>query len=104
MAHSIGLRTREIGVRSALGAIDGAVARLMLMQGARQLGVGSLIAAPVLLVIGLAFRHYFPVSPLLTTAMAILVSGAIVALVLAATWIPTRASLRVPVRDALNAD
>ena len=104
MSHSIGLRTREIGVRRALGATDGVVAKLLLMRGGRELGVGSLIAAPMLLVIGLAFRHYFPVSVTLSGAVAIIVSVSIVALVLVATWIPTRASLRIPLSDALQRD
>ena len=48
MSRSIGLRTREIGVRRALGASDAMATRMLLRQGARQLGVGTLVAAPIL--------------------------------------------------------
>ncbi|MGQ0649346.1 MAG: ABC transporter permease [Gemmatimonadaceae bacterium] len=101
MSRSIGQRKREIGVRRALGASDGSVTRLLLGQGGRQLGVGTLIAAPILIVVGMAFMHFFPISGWLTAAAGILVSASIVTLVLAATWVPTRNVLRVTPRDAL---
>jgi putative ABC transport system permease protein len=101
MPASIGLRTREIGVRRALGASDAMATRMLLVQGARQLGVGTLIAAPVLLVIGVAAASLFPLGAGVTAAAGVLVSAAIVAVVLAATWLPTRRVLRVPLRDAI---
>jgi ABC-type antimicrobial peptide transport system permease subunit len=61
MARSIGQRRREIGIRRALGATDGGVVRLLLGQGARQLGVGVLVALPVMILVGIGFSKYFPV-------------------------------------------
>ncbi len=101
MSRSIGLRTREIGVRRALGASDASVTRLLLIQGGRQLGVGTLVAAPIVTLIGLVVMHFFPISGWLALTAGLIVSGSIVALVLAATWLPTRGVLRVPPRDAL---
>jgi predicted permease len=101
MSRSIGLRTREIGVRRALGATDANVTRLLLTQGGRQLGLGTIAAAPIVTLAGLAFMHFFPLSGWLTFAAGLLVSGAIILLVLAATWVPTRDVLRVTPRDAL---
>ena len=66
MSASIGLRTREIGVRRALGASEGMATRMLLTQGARQLGVGTLIAAPVLVVIGVAAASLFPLGAAVT--------------------------------------
>jgi hypothetical protein len=77
------------------------VTRLLLRQGGRQLGVGTLVAAPVLVVVGLAFMYYFPISGWLTLLTGALVSVSIVALILVATWMPTRHVLRVALRDAL---
>jgi hypothetical protein len=104
MSRSIGLRTREIGVRRALGATDAVAARMLLAQGARQLGVGTIIAAPILAAVGAASTHFFPLGALLTVTVGALVSIAIVAVVLGATWLPTRKVLRVELRDALWRD
>jgi predicted permease len=104
MSRAIGLRIREVGIRRALGATDAAVTRMLLRQGGRQLGVGTLIAAPILVIVGLAFNHFFPISGWVATAAGILVSGSIVGVVLATTWVPTRKVIRVTPRDALWRD
>ncbi len=101
MSRSIGLRTREVGVRRALGASDGMVTRLLLRDGGRQLGVGALVAAPIVGVVGAAFNYYLPVGVWPTVAAAVLVPLSIVGVVLAATWVPTRRVLRIAPRDAL---
>jgi predicted permease len=104
MSESIGLRTREIGVRRALGASEAMATRMLLMQGARQLGIGTLIAAPVLIVIGVAASQLLPLGGALTAVAGVGVSAAIVGVVLAATWLPTRRVLSVPLRDAIWKD
>lgn len=104
MSRSIGLRTREVGVRRALGASDAVIARLLLAQGARQLGVGAMVAAPLLAVVGVAATKFFPVSGALTALAGVLVSISIIVVILAATWLPTRKVLRVAMRDALWRD
>ena len=101
MSASIGLRTREIGVRRALGATEAMARRMLLTQGARPAGGRHLIAAPVLLAIGVAATRLFPLGGALTAAAGVLVSAAIVAMVLATTWLPTRRVLSVPLRDAI---
>jgi putative ABC transport system permease protein len=102
MSRSIGQRTREMGVRRALGASDAVATKMLLTQAVRQLGVGTLVAAPILAMVGAAFTHFFPLGRALTAGSGILVSAAILAVVLAATWLPTRRVLRVPLRDALG--
>lgn len=101
MAWSIGRRTREIGVRRALGATDGIILRLLLGQGARQLGVGALVALPLTLLVGVMFSRYFPISAAVSVLVAVLVSATVVGVVLLATWVPTRRAVRMEVRDAL---
>lgn len=104
MSRSIGLRRREIGVRRALGASEGSVTRLLLVQGTRQLGLGTIVAAPLLVIVGLVFNHYFPVGGAVAVVAAVAVSATIIAVVLLATWVPTRRVLRVTPRDALWSD
>lgn len=101
MAWSIARRTRELGVRRALGATDGSIMRLLLGAGARQLGIGALVALPLTLVVAVVFARYFPVSVLLSAGLALAVSAVVVGAVLAATWVPTRRVVGIAVRDAL---
>jgi predicted permease len=101
MSTAIGLRTREIGVRRALGATDAVATRLLLTQAARQLGVGTVIAAPVLAILGFAATRLLPLGVPLTAMVGLAVSAAIVGIVLAATWLPVRKALQVPLRTAL---
>lgn len=104
MSRSIGLRRREVGVRRALGATDASLTRLLLAQGGRQLGVGTLVAAPILVVTGLGFMHFFPLEGWIALAAGLTVSLSIVAAVLGATWLPTRRVLQVAPRDALRSE
>jgi ABC-type antimicrobial peptide transport system permease subunit len=101
MARSIGQRTREIGIRRALGATEGRVVRLLLGQGGRQLGVGVLIAIPVMVTVGIGFWMFFPIGLGVSMLSATLVSVTIVSVVLLATYVPTRRVLAVSPRDAL---
>ena len=104
MAWSIGRRTRELGVRRALGATDRSILWLLLGQGARQLGIGAVVALPLTVGVAVVFARYFPVSVAYSVGLAVLVSAFVVGGVLAATWVPTRRAVAVGIRDALWSD
>lgn len=52
LAYSVSQRTREIGVRRALGALDGRILNMIFRQGVMQLGIG--LAAGLVFAIGFA--------------------------------------------------
>ncbi|MBK6486194.1 MAG: hypothetical protein IPF98_04825 [Gemmatimonadetes bacterium] len=90
--------------RRALGASDASLTRLLLSQGGRQLGVGTLVAAPMLVLTGLGFMHFFPIDGWIAFVAGVAVSLSIVVAVLGATWLPTRRVLRVTPREALGSE
>ncbi len=102
MAHAAGQRTREIGVRIALGATRGQVLRLMLRDGlatvAGGLGAGLLLA--IWLARGLTglLHEVTPADPIaLTSVAAILASAGTLAV-----YLPARRATRVSALDALR--
>jgi predicted permease len=102
MARSIVRRTRDLGVRRALGATDSRIVAMLLREGGRQLGIGALFAMPLTLLTAWGFSRYFPVGLAISISAAVGVSAAVGALVLAATWLPARRAVAVPLRDALG--
>jgi predicted permease len=104
MAHLVVHRTREIGIRIALGAVPREILRLVLSQGAWLAGLG--IAAGVLgafavtrLIGGLLF-HVRPTDPATFVATAVLLA----AVAAIASVVPALRATRVDPIDALRAE
>ncbi len=104
VAYAVTHRTREIGIRVALGAPPGAVSRLVLGQGLRLTAVGLVIG-----LVGAAFATRAlttmligvnPLDPLTFVAITVL----LLATTLLAAYVPTRRALRVDPTEALRAD
>ncbi len=100
-ARSIGQRTREIGVRRAVGADDRRILTLLLGQSARQLGIGALLALPLMIGTAWLFARTLPIGLVEASVAACGVAMAITGVVLAATWVPARRAVRIEPRDAL---
>jgi predicted permease len=103
-AYDVSRRTREIGIRMALGATSGDVARLVLREGvtttAIGVAIGVLLAAGVgKLVSGLLYRTS-PFDPaVLAIAVAVLSTTAMLA-----CYLPARRATRVAPTEALRAE
>jgi len=102
MSYSVSRRTREIGIRMALGAGTGNVLRLVLKEGMMLVGGGvaaGLIVAAV--VTRLLASFLYGVSPLdATTFVAIPLVLALVALL--ANYLPARRATKVDPMEALR--
>ncbi|RXK56158.1 ABC transporter permease [Oleiharenicola lentus] len=103
-SYQVARRTREIGIRMALGALPGSVQALILREGLATAALG--IAAGLLLGVGvnrllssvLVGAKAFDPVVLLVAAAAFFLAAAI------ASWLPARRATRVNPLDALRAE
>jgi ABC-type antimicrobial peptide transport system permease subunit len=104
LAYAVSQRTRELGVRQALGASPGDLARLVVRDGMTLAGAGTTVGLVVALGIAFGMRQLlFSVSPfdvptlIGAPAMLLIVAAA-------ACWIPGRRATHVSPADALRSD
>lgn len=103
-AYAVARRTREIGIRMALGAQPGEVWRLVLVQGAQQAAIGIALGALLAVFTGRAAAHLlYRVSPN-DWALLIAVSATLAAAAIAACLIPARRATKVEPVIALRCD
>ncbi len=104
VAFSVARRTREIGLRMALGAEPSGVLTMVMRQGLALvgvgLGVGAALAAGVAFVLRGLLYGVTPLDPLAwgAAALALLVAGAV------ANAVPARRAMRVEPLTALRTD
>jgi putative ABC transport system permease protein len=104
VSQAVARRTREIGVRIALGADGRDVLRMVLRQGTVMIGAGLLLGlAGALFGAGLLEALLYGVSPLYP-ATFVTVAALIAAVALLATFVPARRALRVDPVVALQSD
>ncbi len=102
MALSVTQRTRELGIRMALGAGRGDVLRLVLRQGATLVAVGLGVGLMVALGVGRVLDHYGAGgNDLLTLGI---VCAVLAGAALLACWLPARRATRLDPMVALRAE
>ena len=104
VAYSVGQRTREIGVRKALGATDGDVATLLMRESFRMVVVGVIVGATgawggARLIRSLLFDT--GAGDPLTYIVTVVVLAAVAVL---ATYLPARSAMRLPPTTAMRAE
>ena len=95
-------RTREIGIRMALGADRGRVVRLIVREGAAMVAVGCVLGLGGALAVTRVLRSLlFEVSPTDPATFLVIVSVAVTAALLA-SWLPARRAARIEPTEALR--
>jgi len=104
IAYIVSLRSRELGVRIALGAQPSAVATMVTRQGLVLCSAGIAIGLVMIVAGGRFLRSLlFEVGPTDPVTLGATV-GVIAAFALLASWIPARRAARVNPAEALRAD
>ena len=102
LAYSVAQRTREIGVRIALGATPGIILRMVLWQGLITVAIGTAIGLVGSLMLTRTMRSLLfevsPNDPLTIVAVALL----LMLVALLASWIPAHRATRVDPMVALR--
>jgi len=103
-AYSVARRTREIGIRMALGAQAGAVLRMIMWEGSIMLvsgvAIGLLLAIATAKILSGILYGVGALDPVaFTVAPAVLAVAALIA-----TWLPARRATRVDPVQALRAE
>ena len=104
MAYLVARRTREIGIRLALGAQPGDIFALIMRRGAGQTGIAVVLGVALALVAGVLLSDMLyqvsAIDPLALLAAVVLLSAA----VLAACWLPARHAMKVSPLTALRSE
>jgi len=104
IAYSVSRRTREIGIRMAIGAQPSSVARLVLRQGLRLTligaGIGLTLALVASTLVSSLLAEISPRDPMVYLLVATLLSG----VSLLACYVPARRAARVDPLVALRQD
>jgi ABC-type antimicrobial peptide transport system permease subunit len=103
-AYDVSRRTREIGIRMALGATAGDVKRLIIHEGLRTTAAGVVLGVVLAAAIGkLASGLLYkvsPVDPVVLATAAVVLSAAI----LLACYVPARRATCIVPLDALRSE
>ena len=105
IAFNVAQRTREIGIRMALGARVSQVAISYVREGLRLAMFGIIIGVPAVLLMRLGFSQLLYNLEAATETLAIVVVAlTLMAVVALASWLPARRAAGVNPVDALRTD
>ena len=104
MAYTVSLRTREIGIRMAVGAMQRHIVVMVLGRGLRLIAAGCVLGGLLAYVFSRFFAAWMAGAPSMDVTTVGLVCGLLVAVGLAASMVPAIHAARVDPLVALRAE
>jgi len=104
VAHTAGRRTREIGVRMALGAGRRQVVRMLVVEGVTTSGLGLLIGLAMGLAVAVMLQRFLQGTVATDARLLIGLAMAMLALVALSSWLPARRASRTDPASTLKAE
>lgn len=104
ISYSVRLRTRELGVRMALGAQRGRVMQMVLLQGARLAAIGIVCGVVATLALGRIFGSLLFQVGMLSAIPWLVAIAVLIAVVLLATFLPARRAASIEPMQALRTE
>lgn len=104
VSHGVNQRTREIGVRTALGAAPRTVMRMVLVQGSRPVLAGALLGAGGAFVLGLVAAAALTDVDFRDPMNYAVVSAGLLTIAVLSSIVPARRAARVDPVVALKVD
>jgi putative ABC transport system permease protein len=104
LAYSVRQRSRELGVRQALGASPGSLSRTVVRDGGRLVLAGGVLGVALALVLATVLRAFlFGVGVLDAPTLGVVLASMVV-LAGVASWLPARRAMRVSPLEAIRGD
>ena len=104
VAYAVSRRTREIGIRMAIGAQPGSVLRLVMRQGTLLVGIGVVFGLALTVSVSGLLRGIFPSSEGIELGVYALVVPALLLVTLLAAFVPALRAARIDPLAALRQD
>jgi len=104
LSQVVSQRTRELGIRMALGARASDVARQVLARGLRLVGFGLVLGAAVALAVGPVLRGFLSGVGAFDSWSYVAATGMLLAVAAAASWLPARRASQVDPAEVMRAE
>jgi ABC-type antimicrobial peptide transport system permease subunit len=104
LSYHVQQRTREIGVRVAIGALKGDIVRLVFAQGSRWVAVGLALGLAGSMALASALKSMVYRMDGLTAPPLLLATLAVGLAAVVACWLPARRAARLDPLEALRSD
>ena len=104
MSFAVGQRSKEIGIRIALGASGPAVVRMVVAQSMRMAGIGALVGGGLSLAVAPVFAHQIEVVQPYDVLAYLVGMGVVCAASLGAAAVPSRRAVRIDPVTTLRCD